>query len=229
MRMKDEIINELDQRVSFCICDCNTFLFAKTISEAEEYSKKGFLGGGNYTVLAVTLACLDLLSSIYYLATCKSDEKCLWSEEESRELEELENDLYQRNSDVKKLKGFIRIPQAGELKSNFKDRFAKLMKDTRNIHNLTDDQINKLYKIRNKMLHTFNPKFAPAAALPFNLQANFLSLVTDYKTYQVFHSTAIDSNALNHKLLPILNFVVDKLGKLTEARLEIISNWLEEN
>lgn len=225
-KIKKRIIDELSQRINFCINDCNTYLLIKILPQGKKYADLGFVGGGNFAVLLASIVCIDLLSYVNFVLKAKQED--LWSQEE---ISKLELEKKKLSGNIKKM---IRIPKANEPKNTIKDRFMSFLTDTSDAHKMNKDKIEKLADLRNKLAHVFSPKFIPAAGINFIGEGDFISLLNAYKCRPVFalstnNKLAIDSNALNLKLEDLLNYLIRKIQSAPSQKLDIVNNWLKNN
>ncbi|MCD6194726.1 hypothetical protein J7K05_00765 [bacterium] len=235
--LKNKVSKKIAKIVSYSIADSNTFLYTKCVSTIEKDSREIPIGGGNFTVLLSTLATIEFLGTVN--AIVESKEKDFWSKKEIKELEEAKikiTKLYRSRS--KKwitdflLRPFGQMPKEGELKVGTHKKIKKLLKATKRLTNLNDEEIEKLLRVRNSLVHEFTPKNIPAAGLPFMPKADFRSIVLFYQSRDVFALTrkneiGIDSNALSHKLHYLLKYILEKIDKLDDKKIQRIEKYLK--
>lgn len=216
---KQQIIRSISETVRFCIADGNTYLYAKCVPTVREDDKKMPIGGGNFTILLSTLATIEFLGTIDAILEGESGD--FWSAEEVRQLKEAKKQLKKACTACEKYFSSIRLPKSGELKKGSGECLQVFLAATQHITGITDDLIEEIRRIRNKLAHEFTPKIRSALGIDFVPSTDFVSLVLLYDQRDVAcmssdNEIGIDSNALNRKLEKLLGYVTVKLNKTSE-------------
>ncbi|GEM_PF-1685943 len=216
---KEEIIKYISETVNYCIADGNTYLYAKCVPTFTEDNEKITIGGGNFTVLLSTLSCIEFLATINAILQAKEGE--FYTADEIKHTREVKNSL---EDSVKKLGGLRK--GTGEILRSFLEETSKLT-------GIDKKGAGDLQTVRNKLAHEFTPKIIPAAGIAPTPGADFVKIISGYKEKSVFCSTSkgagIDSNALNHKLSALLQYVTEGIEVLkpTDKKLKNISNYIQ--
>ena len=219
---KQNIIDYVSTIVNFCVADGNTYLYAKCSLTFEQDARKVAIGGGNFTILLSTLASLEFLATIEFILSSSVSEFYTVDE-----IDEIKADMQEKFAENTLLKKLFHLPKEGDLKNGTGKVLRLFLEKTSTLTGINKEYAGKLQAIRNKLAHEFTPKTIAAAAIPPIPGADFVNIILKYQLLPVFTLTSqnaigIDSNALNHKLKPLLQYIIEKIDALKETDGEII-------
>jgi hypothetical protein len=214
---KQNLIDEINTRISFCIGDANTFIWAK--SQAD-FNKLTDVGGGNYSVLLTSFSVLDFLS---YMNGFLNDLP-LVDDSDIQLFNTIKQAMKTQGIDTKYLQS---APKKGELKLNGRDLVEALLLETASLTGIKKDNIDILWQTRHKLTHEYNPKFIPAGSI--SLGQNYEDMKKALKNRPIIDKSTdgidcINVHALNYKLAEVASSIINKI---TNADKHIIDNIVD--